>query len=110
MTTELNDVTERKTYLILLINCVSAAISVYDLSGTFLREMINKHIALCIVSFIIFQSLYCLSAVRTEGKYTCRYRQWLIMRSCDINAKGYSIQQTNSWHVSVLYVEVLLDH
>lgn len=65
MTAELNAVTEREIYLRLLIFYVSAVISVYDLLGTVLREMINKLIVLCIVSCIIFQSRYCPSAVRT---------------------------------------------
>jgi hypothetical protein len=92
MTAELNAVTEREMYLRLLIVYVSAVINVYDLLGNVLREMINKHIVLCIVSFIIFQSHYCPSAVRTGDKYTCKYRKRLIIRSCDINVKGYSIQ------------------
>jgi len=65
MTAELNALTEREIHLRLLIVYVSAVISVYDLLGTVLREMINKHFVLCIVSFIIFQSHYCPSAVRT---------------------------------------------
>lgn len=87
----MNAVTEREIYLNLLIEYVSAVKSVHDLLGTVLREMINKRIVLCIVSCIIFQSRCRPSAVRTEGKYTCKYRKRLIMCSCDINIKGYSI-------------------
>jgi hypothetical protein len=58
MTAELNAVTDREIYLRLLIVYVSAVIGVYDLLGTVLREMIDKHIVLCIVSFIILQSHY----------------------------------------------------
>lgn len=112
MTAKLNSVTEREIYLRLLIVYVSPVISVYDLLGTLLREMINKHKhkhnKLYIVSFIIFQSHYCPFAVPTEGKYTCEYRKRRIMRSCDIHVKGYSMHYTKSWQVSVPYAEVLL--
>lgn len=66
-------------------------IGVYDVLGTVLREMIDKHIVLCIVSFMISQSHSCPSAVHKVGKYTCKYGKRLIMCSCDINVKGYSI-------------------
>jgi hypothetical protein len=49
MTAELNAATEPEIYLRLLIVYVSAVINVYDLLGTVLREIINKHIVLCIV-------------------------------------------------------------
>jgi hypothetical protein len=110
MTAELNAVTELGIYLSLLIVYVSSVISVHDLLGTVLREMIHKHIVLRIISFIIFQSHYRPSAALTEGKYTCKYRKRLIIRSCDINVNSYSIHYTNSWHVSFPHVEVLLYH